>query len=65
MQVAENLLSGGEVAAMFGVSTRTVIRWAEARKLTAIKKQGWRHRKYREAEVRALLDGTATAQGEG
>ena len=65
-QVPEKLLSAGEVAAMFGVESRTVGRWANSGKLTAIKKPGWRWRKYRESEVRALLDGTDTGlDGEG
>jgi excisionase family DNA binding protein len=53
---AEPLLMPAEVAAMFHVDRRTVTRWAAAGKLTSILTLGG-HRRYREAEVRALLAG--------
>jgi excisionase family DNA binding protein len=49
------MLTSSEVAAMFGVDTETVSRWARAGKLTSIRTPGGRHRRYDEAEVRALL----------
>jgi excisionase family DNA binding protein len=51
----ENLLTPSEVAALFRVDPKTVTRWAKAGKLTAIRTLGG-HRRYRESEVRALLD---------
>jgi excisionase family DNA binding protein len=54
---AEPLLTPAEVAAMFRVDPKTVTRWAQAGKLTAIRTLGG-HRRYREEEVRRLLEGT-------
>ena len=51
---AEALLTPAEVAAMFRVDPKTVTRWAKAGKLSAIRTLGG-HRRYREAEVKALL----------
>jgi excisionase family DNA binding protein len=56
MPDAEPLLTPSEVAAMFRVDPKTVTRWAKAGKLTSIRTLGG-HRRYREAEVRALLAG--------
>jgi excisionase family DNA binding protein len=55
LQGAENLLTPSEVATLFRVDPKTVTRWAKAGKLTAIKTLGG-HRRYRESEVKALLD---------
>jgi len=52
----ETLLTPGEVAGMFRVDPKTVTRWARAGKLTSIRTLGG-HRRYREAEIRALLTG--------
>ena len=52
----EVLLTPAEVAALFRVDPKTVTRWAKAGKLTSIRTLGG-HRRYREAEVRALLAG--------
>lgn len=52
----EAMLTRAEVAAMFRVDPVTVTRWAKAGKLTSIKTLGG-HRRYREAEIRALLNG--------
>ncbi len=41
---------------MFRVDPKTVTRWAKAGKLTSIRTLGG-HRRYQEAEVRALLTG--------
>ncbi len=52
----EVLLTPAEVAALFRVDPKTVTRWAKAGKLTSIRTLGG-HRRYREAEVQALLGG--------
>jgi excisionase family DNA binding protein len=51
------LLTPAEVAAFFRVDSKTVTRWAKAGKLTSIRTLGG-HRRYREAQVLALLAGT-------
>jgi excisionase family DNA binding protein len=53
---SEQLLTPSEVATLFRVDPKTVTRWAKAGKLTSIRTLGG-HRRYRESEVRALLDG--------
>ncbi len=53
---AETLLTPAEVASMFRVDPKTVTRWAKSGKLTSIRTLGG-HRRYREAEVKALLAG--------
>ena len=53
---AEALLTPAEVASMFRVDPKTVTRWAKSGKLTSIRTLGG-HRRYREAEVKALLVG--------
>lgn len=52
----EALLTPAEVAGMFRVDPKTVTRWAKTGKLTSVRTLGG-HRRYREAEVRALLAG--------
>jgi len=52
----EVLLTPAEVAALFRVDPKTVTRWAKAGKLSSIRTLGG-HRRYREAEVHALLSG--------
>lgn len=54
------LLTPAEVATMFRVDPKTVTRWAKAGKLTSIRTLGG-HRRYREAEVRSLLNGVPYA----
>jgi excisionase family DNA binding protein len=56
----EALLTPSEVATLFRVDPKTVTRWAKAGKLTSIRTLGG-HRRYREAEVRSLLDGNTAA----
>ncbi|HEY6743826.1 MAG TPA: BldC family transcriptional regulator [Lapillicoccus sp.] len=51
----ERLLTPAEVAALFRVDPKTVTRWAQAGKLTAIRTLGG-HRRYRESEVSRLLE---------
>lgn len=52
----ERLLTPAEVAALFRVDPKTVTRWAAAKKISSIRTPGG-HRRYRESEVRALLEG--------
>jgi excisionase family DNA binding protein len=47
------LLTPAEVAAIFRVDPKTVTRWAEDGKLTAVRTLGG-HRRFPEAEIRAL-----------
>lgn len=51
---SEVLLTPAEVASLFRVDPKTVTRWAKAGKLSYIRTLGG-HRRYPEAEVRALL----------
>lgn len=53
----EALLTPAEVAAMFRVDPKTVSRWAQDGKLRSTMTLGG-HRRFYEAEVRALLGGT-------
>jgi len=50
----EKLLMPAEVAAMFGVDSKTVTRWAKNGKLNPIRTLGG-HRRYLESEVNRLL----------
>lgn len=52
----EPLLTPGEVAALFRVDPKTVTRWAQQGKLSAVRTLGG-HRRYRADEVQALLHG--------
>lgn len=54
--VYDALLTPAEVANMFRVDPKTVTRWAKTGRLTSIKTLGG-HRRYRETEVRKLLEG--------
>ena len=58
---ADPLLTPSEVAHLFRVDPKTVTRWAQAGKLTAVRTLGG-HRRYREAEVRAMLHGVVPHQ---
>lgn len=60
----EPLLTPAEVAALFRVDPKTVTRWAKMGRLSALKTLGG-HRRYREAEVRALLAGQTYQYGGG
>jgi excisionase family DNA binding protein len=48
------LLTSAEVASIFGVDTKTVIRWANTGKLNAVKTPGGRYR-YHQAHIYAYL----------
>ena len=52
----DRLLTPREVAAMFRVDPKTVTRWAQADKLQYVRTLGG-HRRYRAADVEALLAG--------
>lgn len=56
----EELMTPGEVSALFRVDPQTVGRWADSGRLHPIWTPGG-HRRYRAAEVRALLQ----VRGEG
>jgi len=56
------LLTPAEVAVMFRVHPKTVTRWAKAGKLTSTRTLG-NHRRFREAEVLALLRGDGKGGG--
>lgn len=58
-QVGERLLTPGEVAALFRVDPKTVTRWATAGRIGSIRTPGG-HRRFRESEVRSLLDELTT-----
>lgn len=60
----ERLLTPGEVAALFRVDPKTVTRWAASGRITSIRTPGG-HRRFRETEVRALLNGEGDASPEG
>ena len=55
----EKLLTPAEVASMFRVDPKTVTRWAKAGKLSSIRTLGG-HRRYRESEIRHLIDGSTS-----
>jgi excisionase family DNA binding protein len=57
----EKLLTPAEVAAMFRVDPKTVTRWAKAGKLSSIRTLGG-HRRYRESEIRGLLQESTTGK---
>ena len=49
-----DLLTPGEVAALFRVNPKTVTRWARAGKISTVRTLGG-HRRYRRNEVEACL----------
>lgn len=55
----DDLLTPGEVAALFRVDPKTVTRWATAGRVTAIRTPGG-HRRYWRSEIRALLQPETT-----
>lgn len=56
MDLGDRLLTPGEVAAVFRVDPKTVARWAAGGRIGSIRTPTG-HRRYRESEVRALLEG--------
>ena len=61
MSDSQVLMTPAEVAALFRVDPKTVTRWADAGKLTAIRTLGG-HRRYREDEVQNLLVASSISQ---
>ncbi|WP_199421711.1 BldC family transcriptional regulator [Actinotalea solisilvae] len=57
-----SLLTPGEVATMFRVDPKTVTRWANAGKITAVRTLGG-HRRFVETEIRGLLSTVPAQQG--
>jgi excisionase family DNA binding protein len=57
----DRLLTPAEVAAMFRVDPKTVTRWAKAGKLSSIRTLGG-HRRYRESEIKGLLEESTTGR---
>lgn len=62
VDTADRLLTPGEVAALFRVDPKTVTRWAAAGRMGSIRTPGG-HRRFRESEVRALLEGDEVVLG--
>jgi excisionase family DNA binding protein len=62
-QLDEQLLTPGEVAALFRVDPKTVTRWATSGRIGSIRTPGG-HRRFRESEVRSLLAKLTTEVGE-
>jgi excisionase family DNA binding protein len=56
METGDRLLTPGEVAALFRVDPKVVTRWAAAGRISSLQTPGG-HRRFRESEVRALLEG--------
>ena len=63
MSESQDLMTPAEVAALFRVDPKTVTRWADAGKVTAVRTLGG-HRRYRRDEVQNLLDGSSISLGE-
>ena len=57
----DDLMTPAEVAALFRVDPKTVTRWAKAGKITSLRTLGG-HRRYREREVRSLLQESGYSQ---
>jgi excisionase family DNA binding protein len=63
VDTGDRLLTPGEVAALFRVDPKTVTRWAAAGRIGSIRTPGG-HRRFRESEVRALLEGEGLIESE-
>jgi excisionase family DNA binding protein len=63
VDTGDRLLTPGEVAALFRVDPKTVTRWAAAGRIGSIRTPGG-HRRFRESEVRALLEGKGMIEPE-
>jgi excisionase family DNA binding protein len=61
---SEQLLTPAEVAALFRVDPKTVTRWAKSGKVSSIRTLGG-HRRYRESEIRRLMNGEVPEQRSG
>ena len=60
-QMEDDLLTPSEVAAIFRVDPKTVARWAETGKISAIRTLGG-HRRYSASEIRERLEGHTLPQ---
>lgn len=54
----DRLMTPAEVGTLFRVDPKTVTRWAAAGRLSSIRTPGG-HRRFKESEVNALLEGGA------
>jgi excisionase family DNA binding protein len=61
---SDDLLTSAEVADLFRVHQKTVVRWTKQGKLSCLRTPGG-HRRYREIEVRALLNGSSKERTDG
>jgi excisionase family DNA binding protein len=52
----DRLMTSAEVARLFAVDPKTVARWANDGRINSMRTPG-NHRRFRESEVRALLNG--------
>jgi excisionase family DNA binding protein len=57
--IDEGLMTPGQVASLFHVDPKTVTRWAHAGRLGSLRTPGG-HRRFRKAEVMALLNSLTT-----
>lgn len=57
MEQKDRLLTPGEVAQEFRVDPKTVARWAKSGKIPYLRTAGG-HRRFRESDVKAILNGT-------
>ncbi len=57
----DRFLTPGEVAVLFRVDPKTVTRWAGSGRIRSIRTPGG-HRRFRESDVRALLEGETADQ---
>ena len=63
MSESQVLMTPAEVAALFRVDPKTVTRWADAGKMTAVRTLGG-HRRYRRDEVQNLLVSSSLSSAE-
>lgn len=63
MSESQVLMTPAEVAALFRVDPKTVTRWADAGKMTAVRTLGG-HRRYRREEVQNLLVSSSLSSAE-
>lgn len=59
---ADELLTPGQVARLFGVNPKTITRWANAGRINAVRTLGG-HRRYRAGEIYELLDKAQEDEG--
>jgi excisionase family DNA binding protein len=59
---SDRLLTSRELGEIFRVDPKTVTRWVKAGRLTSVRTLGGHHR-FRESEVRALIEGGKDGNG--